>query len=452
VGRPREADLVVRGSRIVTPEGERPAQIWIRGDTIHAVTAPGSTPTGAHVLDVTDRVVLPGLVDAHVHINEPGRTEWEGFDSATRAAAAGGVTTLVDMPLNCIPATTTVAALEAKHAAARGRLFVDCAFWGGVVPGNTGELAGLVAAGVAGFKAFLVPSGVEEFQHVDEHDLRQALPVLAASGRPLLVHAELAAPVLLPPSDPREYAAYLASRPASFEIDAIQLLIRLCRDTGAAIHVVHLSSAEALPALAEARRAGLPLTVETCPHYLFFAAEDVPAGRTEFKCSPPIRERANRERLWEGLDRGTIDMVVSDHSPCTPALKGLEDGDFLKAWGGIASLELRLPVMWTEARRRGFTLAQLATWTCERPAALAGLGRRKGRITAGYDADLVVIDPDAAFTVEAETLRHRHPLTPYRGHRLTGRVEQTILRGALVYDRGALPSAPRGEALTVASA
>ena len=444
--------MIVRCSRTVTPEGERPADVWIRGGKIEAVTSPGPTPAGVEVLDAGDRVLMPGLVDAHVHINEPGRTEWEGFLSATRAAAAGGVTTLVDMPLNSIPATTTVAALEAKREAARGRLFVDCAFWGGVVPGNAGDLQGLVEAGVAGFKAFLVPSGVEEFSHVDEQDLREALPVLARSSKPLLVHAELQGPVPPGPGDPRAYSSYLASRPASWENDAIQLLIRLCRETGAAIHVVHLSSAEALPKLAEARSARLPLTVETCPHYLFFAAEDVPAGRTDFKCSPPIRDRANRERLWEGLAAGTIDMVVSDHSPCTPALKGLEAGDFRKAWGGIASLQFRLPVVWTEARRRGFTLAQLAAWTCERPAVLAGLGGRKGRIAVGYDADLLVFDPDASFTVETETVWHRHPLTPYRGHRLTGKVEQTILRGALVYDRGALPSAPRGEALRVASA
>lgn len=452
MGRPGDADLIVTGSRVVTPGGERPAQIWIREGKIDAVTLPGPLPTDTPVVDAHDRVVLPGLVDAHVHINEPGRTEWEGFLSATQAAAAGGVTTLVDMPLNSIPATTTVAALEIKREAARGRLFVDCAFWGGVVPGNTGELAGLIAAGVAGFKAFLVPSGVEEFPHVNERELRLALPLLARSARPLLVHAELAGPVPVPASDPREYAGYLASRPAAWENAAIRLLVGLCRDTGAAIHIVHLSSAEALAGLAEARRAGLPLTVETCPHYLYFAAEDVPAGRTEFKCSPPIRERANREGLWEGLAAGTIDMVVSDHSPCTPALKDPEGGDFLKAWGGIASLQLRLPVVWTEARRRGVTLAQVAAWTCERPAALAGLGGRKGRIAAGCDADLVVFDPDAAFTVEAGTLRHRHPLTPYRGHRLTGRVEQTILRGALVYDRGVVPSTARGEALTVASA
>ena len=444
--------MIVRSSRAITPEGVRPADVWIREGKIEAVTPPGSTPAGVEVLDAGDRVLMPGLVDAHVHINEPGRTEWEGFDSATRAAAAGGVTTLVDMPLNSIPATTTVVALEAKREAARGRIFVDCAFWGGVVPGNTGELAGLVDAGVAGFKAFLVPSGVEEFRPVDEHALRMALPILAKSRKPLLVHAELQghAPSVL--GDPNAYGTYLASRPASWENEAVRLLVALCRETGAAIHVVHLSSAEALPQLAEAKREGLPLTVETCPHYLFFAAEDIPAGRTEFKCSPPIRDRANREGLWDGLAAGTIDMVVSDHSPCTPALKGLEGGDFLKAWGGIASLQLRLPVVWTEARRRGFTLAQLSAWMCERPAALAGLGGRKGRIAAGYDADFVVWDPDAAFTVEVETVWHRHPLTPYRGHRLTGQVEQTILRGALVYDRGALPSAPRGEALRVASA
>jgi allantoinase len=290
-----------------------------------------------------------------------------------------------------------------------------------------------VEAGACGFKAFLVPSGVDEFPHVDEVDLRQCMPILARLGVPLLTHAELASPAPTN-GDPHRYATYLASRPPSWENEAIRLLVRLCRDTGGAVHVVHLSSAEALPVLAEARASGLPLTVETCPHYLFFAAEDVPAGRTEFKCSPPIREGANRERLWEGLRDGTIDMVVSDHSPCSPARKGLEAGDFMAAWGGIASLQFRLPVVWTEARQRGFGLEDLARWLCRRPAELAGVAARKGTIAPGGDGDLAIFDPDAELEVEPAVVRHRHALTPYRGQRLRGVVRATVLRGTLIYD------------------
>lgn len=439
-------DLAVVGRRVVAPEGLRAAAVLIAGGRIAALVEPDAVPGGCPVLDAGDRVVMPGLVDAHVHINDPGRAEWEGFETATGAAAAGGVTTLVDMPLNCIPATTSLPALEAKLAAARGRLNVDCAFWGGVVPGNAGELERMAGAGVAGFKAFLVPSGVDEFPRVGERDLRAAMPILARRGVPLLAHAEMAGPVP-EHGDPRRYATYLASRPPSWESEAVRVLVRLGRETGCAVHVVHLSSSEALPILADARAAGLPLTVETCPHYLFFAAEDVPDGRTEFKCSPPIRERANRERLWAGLADGTIDMVVSDHSPCVPELKGLETGDFLRAWGGIASLQLRLPVVWTEAEGRGFGLEHLARWLCRRPAELAGLAGRKGALAPGGDADIVVWDPESSFVVEPEILRHRHPLTPYRGRRLRGVVRTTLLRGAVVYDRGAFPALPRGEAL-----
>lgn len=439
-------DLAVVGRRVVAPDGLRAAAVLIAGGRIAALVEPGAVPAGCPVLDAGDRVVMPGLVDAHVHVNEPGRAEWEGFETATRAAAAGGVTTLVDMPLNCIPATTSLPALETKLAAARGRLAVDCAFWGGVVPGNAAELDRLAGAGAAGFKAFLVPSGVAEFPEVGERDLRAVMPILARRRVPLLVHAETAgpAPAL---GDPRRYATYLASRPPSWENEAVRLLVRLGRETGCRVHVVHLSSGEALPILAEARATGAPVTVETCPHYLFFAAEDVPDGRTEFKCSPPIRERANRERLWAGLAAGTIDMVVSDHSPCSPELKGLEAGDFLRAWGGIASLQLRLPAVWTEAQGRGFGLEPLARWLCRRPAELAGLAGRKGALAPGCDADLVVWDPEASFVVEPEILRHRHPLTPYQGRRLRGVVETTLLRGTVVYDRGAFPSHPRGEPL-----
>jgi len=383
-----------------------------------------------------------------VHINEPGRTAWEGFVTATRAAAAGGVTTLVDMPLNSIPATTTLAALEDKRAVADGRVVVDCGFWGGVVPGNGGELGPMAAAGVAGFKAFLVPSGVEEFPHVGEDDLRAAMAILVRHGVPLLAHAELEGPVEAgADGSARRYASYLASRPKGWENEAIRLLVRLCRETGCAVHVVHLSSAEALADIRAAREEGLPITVETCPHYLFFAAEDIRDGRTEFKCSPPIRDGGNREALWDGLKDGVVDFVVSDHSPCSPDLKCAESGDFREAWGGIASLQLRLPVVWTAARRRGFAFDDLAEWLCRRPAELAGFGTRKGRLAPGYDADLVVWDPDAEVVVEKPRLFHRHKLTPYLGERLAGRVELTLLRGAVVYDRGAVVGVARGELL-----
>jgi allantoinase len=435
--------------RVLTESGLRPAAVVVKDGRIADVVPPDRVPPGVPRRDAGDDVVLPGLVDAHVHVNEPGRTEWEGFASATRAAAAGGVTTIVDMPLNSIPATTTLEALAAKRAAAAGRLFVDCAFWGGVVPANAREpvvLQRLIDEGVCGFKAFLVPSGVDEFPHVAEGDLCAALPVLAARGVPFLAHAELESPVA-PGGDPRRYATYLASRPPAWENDAIRLLIRLSRDTGASVHIVHLSSAEAIADLRAARSEGLPLTAETCPHYLFFTAEGVPDGRTEYKCSPPIREAANREALWAGLRDGVIDFVVSDHSPCTPERKGLEQGDFMAAWGGIASLQLRLPVVLTEAKNRGIGWDKVADWLCRRPAELAGLGRRKGRLEPGYDADLVVVSPEESFDVQAAALHHRHPITPYLGRRLTGAVKTTYLRGEVAFDRGSFPGEPQGRAL-----
>jgi allantoinase len=444
-------DLVVRGERVVTTDGLRPAALLVEGGRIVDVVELGqAAPEAARVVDAGVQVVLPGLVDAHVHVNDPGRAEWEGFASATRAAAAGGVTTIVDMPLNSIPATTTAEALAKKRGTAAGRLSVDCGFWGGVVPANASDpavLRAMVEAGVCGFKAFLVPSGVDEFPSVDETELRSAMTVLAELGVPLLAHAELAGPAP-DGGDPRQYATYLASRPPSWEVEAIRLLIRLSRETGAAVHVVHLSAAEALPDLADARRAGVKITVETCPHYLFFAAENVPAGRTEWKCSPPIRSEANRDRLWAGLAEGTIDFVVSDHSPCTPERKGLESGDFMQAWGGIASLQLRLPVVFTEASRRDVSLETLAKWLCFRPAELAGLDDCKGRIAPGADADLVIFDPDASFEVRPESLYHRHALTPYLGHRLQGVVTSTLLRGEVIYDRGQFTGKTRGLPLT----
>jgi allantoinase len=433
---PRPSDLAVRGERVVTPEGMRAAAVLVRSGRITAVVAPDDLPQGCEVIDAGRAVVMPGLCDTHVHVNEPGRTEWEGFHTATRAAAAGGITTLVDMPLNCIPVTTSRAAFQEKLAAILGLCWIDCGFWGGVIPGNADELDGMLDDGVLGFKCFLVHSGIDEFPNVTIEDLARAMPILERRGAPLLVHAELehdhpAAEA----ASPADYATYLRSRPASMENEAIRLLIALCREHRCRVHVVHLSSAEALADLAAARREGLPITVETCPHYLYFAAEHIPRGQTQYKCAPPIREAENRERLWHALESGTLDFVVSDHSPCTPHLKRLEAGDFLSAWGGISSVQLALPAVWTRARARGCTVVDLVRWMCERPARFSGLDGRKGAIAPGQDADLVLWDPDAEFTVVPSMIEHKHKLTPYAGERLYGVVERTILRGETVYQR-----------------
>jgi allantoinase len=444
-------DFVLASTRVVTPQGMAPAAIVVSDGVITAVRKYDTAPDVLRRLDVGESVVLPGVVDTHVHVNEPGRTEWEGFETATRAAAAGGVTTIVDMPLNSIPVTTTVEALHQKAQAAAGRALVDYGFWGGVVPGNDAQLAPLARAGALGFKCFLVASGIEEFPAISSADLRRAMTTLAELRLPLLVHAELPGPIARAASSasrshaahPRRYASYVASRPREAELEAIDLLLRLCRETGCHVHVVHLSAADALDRLREARRSGLPVTVETCPHYLTFAAEDIPDGATAWKCAPPIRERENRERLWHGLGDGTIDLVASDHSPAPPDLKCLEAGDFLQAWGGVASLELALAATWTGARARGHDLQDVARWLAERPARLAGLPR-KGRIAPGCDADLVVFDPDARMSVEPSRLRQRHPITPYAGMTLSGVVRQTFVRGICVYDQREFPARPIG--------
>ena len=436
--------FVVRSQRAVTPGGLRPADVVVRAGSIEAVLEHGAAPAELPVEDGGELALLPGLVDTHVHVNEPGRTEWEGYTTATQAAAAGGITTLVDMPLNCLPVTTTEAALDAKLAALEGQLWIDCGFWGGVIPGNAAELAPMAARGVAGFKAFLVHSGIDEFPNATEATLREAMPRLAAAGVPLLAHAELEldAPDAAGAS-PRDYATYLASRPKAWEDAAIALLIELCRETGCAVHVVHLSSSTALPLLAAAQAEGLPISAETCPHYLCLTAEEVPAGATAFKCAPPIREATNREALWAGLRAGTLDVVVSDHSPCTPQLKLPERGDFLEAWGGIASLQLGLRAIWTEASARGHTLTDLVGWMAERPARLAGLPH-KGRLAAGCDADLVLFDPDATEAVDAARLLHRHKVTPYADRRLRGAVQTTWLRGQVVARDGEVLGEARG--------
>ena len=446
--------LIVRGERVVLPDGVRAAAIHVDGGRIVEIAPYASRSAAAREIDAGARVVLPGLVDTHVHINEPGRTDWEGFEHATRAAAAGGVTTLVDMPLNSVPATTTVEALELKRRAAQGRCHVDVRFWGGVVPGNAESLEPLARAGVPGFKCFLSPSGVDEFEHVSEADLCEALPILAALRLPLLVHAELPARLHEPDArkDPRRHATWLDSRPADAEHAAIDLLIRLSREYGAPIHIVHLASAGALPALVAARAEGVAITVETCPHYLTFAAEEIDDGATALKCAPPIRERDHRERLWRALADGAIDLVASDHSPAPPALKHLDDGDFVRAWGGIASLQLGLSAVWTGAAARGIPLERVAHWMSAAPAALAGLGATKGSIAPGRDADLVIWDPDAEAEVSAESLYHRHPVTPYDGMRLRGRVHTTVLRGEVVYDAGRFADPPAGILVPVQNA
>ena len=431
--------LIVRSDRVLVDGALRPGAVLIEDGRIAAVGPRDAS--GAEVHDVGDAVVMPGVVDTHVHVNEPGRTEWEGFATATLSAAAGGTTTLVDMPLNSIPATTTAAALAEKRAAAREKVAIDVGFWGGVVPGNRDQLAPLVAGGALGFKCFLVESGVDEFGWVGEKELAPALETLAGLGVPLLAHAEVAGPIdaaaaALAGADPRAYATYLASRPPESEAQAIELLVRLVRATWARVHIVHHSAATALPLIAGARAEGLPLSAETCPHYLTFAAEEIPDGATAYKCAPPIRERDNREALWEALAEGVLDLVATDHSPCAPSLKGLEAGDFAAAWGGISGLQLGLSATWTGARQRGFGVADLARWMCAGPARLAGLTSRKGALVPGLDADLVVWRPEDSFTVEPARLEHRHKVTPYAGAELFGVVESTYLRGERIFHRG----------------
>jgi len=440
------ADVVVRSRRVVTQDGIRPAAVHVHEGRIEGVTAHADVPVGALVRDAGDLLVMPGVVDTHVHVNEPGRTEWEGFETATRAAAAGGVTTIIDMPLNSVPATTSAAALKEKRAAAQGHTAVNVGFWGGVVPGNVADLPGLCDAGVRGFKCFLVPSGVDEFPAVTEEDLRAALPVLAERDLPLLVHAELPvaierATAAAARTNPKAYATWLASRPVQAELEAIALIVRLAREFGARMHVVHVSAAEAIPLLRKARAEGLRVTAETCPHYLTFAAEDIAAGATEFKCAPPVRDRANRELLWQALIAGDLQLIASDHSPCPPGMKAQRDGDFMKAWGGIAGLELSLAAVWTGLSSRGGGVERLCEWLCAAPARLAGFEGRKGEIAPGADADLVIWDPDASVTVDGDRLHHRHKLTPYHGITLRGRVDATLIRGHLVHERGMVDNA-----------
>jgi allantoinase len=442
----------IRSKRVVTPQGVKAATVQLRDGVIVSVTSYNDGASSKNIYDAGDSVVMPGLVDTHVHINEPGRTDWEGFETATRAAAAGGVTTLIDMPLNSIPATTTAAALEAKRTAAGKKCRVNVGFWGGVVPGNSGELAALYRAGVFGFKCFLVPSGVAEFESVGESDLRLALPELAALNAPLLVHAELPGPIekvagKLAKADPRKHETWLQSRPPAAETEAVEMMIRLAREFKTRVHIVHLSSERSVPMIRRAKKEGLRVSTETCPHYLSFSSNSIRSGRTEYKCAPPIRDPQNKKGLWTALDKGAIDFIVSDHSPSPPAMKCQKTGDFFKAWGGISSLQLGLPVIWTKLRTRKNSLETLVRWMCGAPARFIGLEKQKGAIAPGYDADIVIWDPEKRFIVRPKMLHHRHKLTPYLNEMLRGEVEATFLRGEMIYDRGRFPGASRGALL-----
>ena len=451
---PSPSLLIVRGERVLMPGGTTSATIRIEDGRVAAIGSYSERTGSSPVIEAGAMVVMPGIVDTHVHLNDPGRAHWEGFEHGTRAAAAGGVTTVIDMPLNSVPATTSVAALETKRRVAANRCYVDVGFWGGVVPGNASSLGPLAEHGVLGFKCFLAPSGVEEFGHVAEADLREALPVLAKLGLPLLAHAELPSSLADPDrhGDPRRYSTWLASRPPAAEHAAIDLLIRLAHETGARIHIVHLASADALPIFRGARENGVRVTVETCPHYLAFAAEDIPDGATSFKCAPPIRGRDHRERLWQALGAGEIDLIATDHSPAPPAMKEVAAGDFVRAWGGIASLQLGLRAVWTGAAARGISLESVSRLMSAAPANLAGLSSSKGRLAPGLDADLVIFDPDAAGEVDGTSLQHRHPVTPYEGMRLRGAIRTTVLRGEVVFDAGAVTGPARGRLIPAGDA
>jgi allantoinase len=439
--------------RVVTPQGIRAGALLVEGEQIKNVGAIGDVPADAIREDFGDAALLPGLVDSHVHINEPGRTDWGGFQTVTRAAAAGGYTTLVDMPLNCIPATTNIAALEAKRMVSGGKCHIDWGAWGGIVPGNQNEIELLAEAGVLGFKCFLVHPGIDEFTMVTERDLRLALPHIARTGLPLLVHAEVPDPIIeaterLRDADWRVYMTYLSSRPDEAELQAIELMLRLCREYRFRLHVVHLATAKAIDMLRAARAEGLPVTVETCPHYLHLEAEQIADGATQCKCAPPIRDHENREKLWQALREGVIDMVVTDHSPCPPAMKQAQEGNFQTAWGGIASLSMALSVVWTESQTRGFSLNDIARWMAERPAQLAGCSTRKGRLAPGYDADFAVFDPETEFTVEQDRLYQGPAVSPYIGETLRGVVKQTYLRGAMVFREGQFSGKAAGRELS----
>ena len=448
----KPATLALRCSRTVIDGQVRPATVLVSEGKIASIVGMDERVDAQRIETIDSALLLPGLVDTHVHINEPGRTEWEGFNTATQAAAAGGITTVVDMPLNCTPVTTTADALRQKMASLQGKLWVDCGFWGGVVPDSLDALDELLRAGVLGVKSFTIHSGIDDFPQVDESHLRRAIRILAEHQVPYLIHAELDREGSEPPEIGKRYQSFLASRPRRWEDEAIEMLIALAQDAAgenvsARLHVVHLSSADALPALRAAQQQGLQISAETCPHYLTLYAEDIPDGKTLFKCCPPIREDENRQRLWQGLADGTIGFVVSDHSPCTPQLKHIDSGDIEHAWGGISSLQFGLSLTWTEARQRGYSIEQVVDWMCTRPAQFAGLGQRKGQIAVGYDADFCVFDDSAEYVIRADMIKYRHKVTPYEGRQVKGVVRRTFVRGQEVFAAGDILKMPVGQPL-----
>ena len=437
-------NFAIISQRVLTPKGERPAAILIQEEKIMNVVSISEIPSDCPVEDMKNDVVMPGLVDTHVHINEPGRTDWEGFETATKAAAAGGITTLVDMPLNCIPVTTTVDALNYKIAATKNQLWVDCGFYGGLIPDNLQDIESLADAGVLGFKAFLSHSGIDEFPNINEKYLREALPIFANKEIPVLVHAELENDATQS-EDHSTYKSFQDSRPKSWENNAVKLLVQLNKEFDARIHIVHLSSADILAEIAQTRNDGYPISVETCPHYLHFSSEHISDGDTRFKCAPPIWESDNKEKLWSGLENGLINFITSDHSPCTTELKNLEVGDFEKAWGGISSIQFTLPVIWTECKTRGYSMDQLINWMSKQPAKFIGKDQQKGQISPGFDADLVCWNPGEKYIIQKEAIHHKNKLTPYEGESLYGVVNATFLRGQKVYENGEFLGNPTGK-------
>ncbi len=426
----------ISSSRVFIEGMLKDAVVLYENGIITDIVTKTQIPPNCEHQDMDELVIMPGIIDTHVHINEPGRTDWEGFNSATQAAAAGGITTVIDMPLNCIPATTTVAALNAKLNCLKDQMWVDIGFHGGVIPGNAGDLEAMLDQGVRTFKAFMIDSGVAEFPASDTKTLDQAMPILAKHNATLLVHAELDLSThTAAVKDNSSYQEFLLSRPDNWEVDAISEIIRLAKKHDCAVHIVHLSSSQALDLIQQARQQQVKITAETCPHYLTLNSNTIPDGDSRFKCCPPIRDSRNQDALWQGLENGLIDFIVSDHSPCTPALKRLEEHNLWTAWGGISSLQFGLSLIWTAIQKRGYSFSQLVSWMCEKPAKLVNLQSVKGKIQIGYQADFVIWNPEQSQLIEAKNILHKHKLTAYENHRVYGVVDKTILRGEVIFNR-----------------
>lgn len=439
---------IFHSKNVLTPEGIKEAYIFIEDGKITDVTDKYSGDFSMSIEDFGDKVIMPGVIDTHVHINEPGRTDWEGFLTATKSAAAGGITTLVDMPLNSSPVTIDRASFEEKLISTKDKIYVNVGFYGGLIHGNAGKMKELIEAGVTGIKAFMIDSGIDEFPFAREEDLREAMEVISKYDIPLLVHAELESPVKQSKDyDPCSFKSFVEHRPAQWETDAVKLLIKLSEEYSCHVHIVHVAAAESLSLISKAKKDGIKITAETCPHYLYFSTDDIPDNETIYKCTPPIRDKKNQEKLWEGIENGTLDMIVSDHSPCTPDLKEINSCNFEKAWGGISGLQFSLQVVWTEAEKRGITLERVSELMSANPAKLAGLEKTKGKIAIGYDADFAVFSPNKRYKVIEKNIQHKHKVTPYSGAELCGVIESTIVNGCKVFDSGSFSGKKHGEAI-----